>query len=301
MCGSFTKKFGHQNGVQRYRCTTCNKVFQSKRKGVEQQRKLWDKYTWKKQSLKDLAKEQGKSIEWVRSQIEKAEVKKKDIAPQSTVFIADTTFFGRTWGVCVFRAPHLKRNIWWKDVTNEVMANYYYGRKILEEKGWVFTAVVVDGRRGMIKVFKDIPIQMCQFHQMKNVTKYITRRPETDAGKELRSIMLILPKSNEKEFAKLLTDWHKKWGSYINEKTHITGTKYWHYTHKNVRSAYRSLEANLRYLFTYQKYPELNIPNTTNSLDGSFTHLKDKVKIHHGLRKDRRYKVIEEILGGEGN
>jgi hypothetical protein len=27
--------------------------------------------------------------------------------------------------------------------------------------------------------------------------------------------------------------------------------------------------------------------------------LKDKVKIHHGLRRDRRYKVIEEILGGE--
>ncbi|HEY4478754.1 MAG TPA: hypothetical protein VI981_00100, partial [Candidatus Paceibacterota bacterium] len=44
-----------------------------------------------------------------------------------------------------------------------------------------------------------------------------------------------------------------------------------------VRGAYLSMERNLPYLFTYQKYPELNIPNTTNSLDGSFTHLKDKV------------------------
>jgi hypothetical protein len=59
------------------------------------------------------------------------------------------------------------------------------------------------------------------------------------------------------------------------------------------------LERNLPYLFTYQKNPELEIPNTTNSLDGFFTHLKDKVKIHHGLRRDRRYKMIEEILGGE--
>ena len=71
------------------------------------------------------------------------------------------------------------------------MANYYYGRKILEDMGWIFTAVV-DGRRGMIKVFKDIPIQMCQFHQMKIVTKYLTRKPETEAGKELRLIMLTL-------------------------------------------------------------------------------------------------------------
>ena len=179
------------------------------------------------------------------------------------------------------------------------MANYYYRRKLLEDRGWIFTAIVVDGRRGMIKVFNDIPLQICQFHQMKIVTKYLTRKPETEAGKELRSIMLTLSHTNEKEFTLLLNNYNKKWGDYLKEKTYITGTKHWYHTHKKVRSAYRSLETNLPYLFTYQKYPELNIPNTTNSLDGSFVHLKDKVKIHHGLRKDRRYKMIEEILGGE--
>jgi len=179
------------------------------------------------------------------------------------------------------------------------MATYYYGRKILEDKGWVFTAVVVDGRRGMITVFKDIPVQVCQFHQMKTVTKYLTRRPKTAPGVALRTIMLQLPQSTEKEFAKLLFCWKKEWPACLTDKTYITGTNHWYYTHKKVRSAYLSMERNLPYLFTYQKYPELDIPNTTNSLDGSFTHLKDKVNIHHGLRKDRRYKMIEEILGGE--
>jgi hypothetical protein len=89
------------------------------------------------------------------------------------------------------------------------MANYHYGRRILEERGWVFTAVVVDGRRGMIKVFNDIPLQICQFHQMKNVTKYITRKPETLAGQELRIIMLTLSKSTEKEFTLLLSAWYR--------------------------------------------------------------------------------------------
>ena len=134
---------------------------------------------------------------------------------------------------------------------------------------------------------------------MKNVTKYITRKPETQAGKELRIIMLTLTRSTEKEFATTLSVWHQTWGDYINEKTYVTGTKHWYYTHKNVRSAYRSLATNLPYLFTYQKYPHLNIPNTTNSLDGSFVHLKDKVKLHHGLKKERRYKVIEELLSSE--
>ena len=198
----------------------------------------------------------------------------------------------------VFRSPQLKRNLWRTEVSKEIMATCYYGRKILEDKGWRFTAVVVDGRRGMTAVFKNIPVQICQFHQMRTVTKHLTRRPETLAGQDLRSIMLELPRSNEKDFTKLLSDWKKDWNDLIAEKTYVSNTKYWHCTRKKVRGAYLSLERNLSYLFTCQKYPELHIPNTTNSLDGSFTRLKDKVNIHHGLRQDRHYKMISEILGG---
>jgi hypothetical protein len=273
--------------------------FQSKRKHKKQDQKLWNEYVWKKQNLKQLATDSGRSTKWVRKRLDETIIIKKEIVPQKTVVIPDTTFFGKTYGVCVFRSPELHKNLWWTEVAKEVMATYYYGRKMLEDKGWVFTAAVVDGRRGMTTVFKDIPVQICQFHQMKTVTKYITRRPETLAGQELRRIMLHLPRSNEKEFTKLLVDWRHQRNEIITDKTYVTGTKYWYYTYKKVRGAYMSLERNLPYLFTYQKYPELNIPNTTNSLDGSFTHLKDKIKIHHGLRKDRRYKMIQEILGGE--
>lgn len=226
---------------------------------------------------------------------------KKGVFPQPAVMIADTTFFGKSWGVCVFRAPNLKRNLWWTDVEKEVMATYHYGRKILEERGWVFQAIVVDGRRGMLRVFEGMPIQVCQFHQMRTVTKYLTRRPETPEGIALRAIMLQLSRSTEAAFTALLALWKKEYPYVLTDKTSVTGTKRWYYTHKKTRSAYLSMARNLPYLFTYLKYPELNIPNTTNSLDGSFTHLKDKVNIHHGLRRDRRYKMIEEILGGEEN
>jgi hypothetical protein len=178
------------------------------------------------------------------------------------------------------------------------MVHYHYGRKILEDRGWTFQAAVIDGRRGLATVFKDIPVQTCHFHQMKNVTKYLTRRPETDAGKTLRSIMLTLPHTDETTFATLLTAWEEQYRLFITEKTHVLGTKHWYYTHKNVRSAYRSLATNLPYLFTYQKYPELNIPNTTNTIDGYFAGVKKKVAAHHGLRKDRRFKVISELLKG---
>ena len=82
----------------------------------------------------------------------------------------------------------------------------------------------------------------------------------------------------------------------FNKKTIVIGLKRPQYTHKNVRSAFFSLKRNLPHLFTYLCYPELNIPNTTNTIDGSFASVKTKTAAHHGLRRDRRFKVISELL-----
>jgi hypothetical protein len=260
---------------------------------------LWNDYVDGKQTLKQLGAKHNRSHVSIRKQLDTVIVTEQQLTPQPTVIIADTTFWGRCYGVCVFRSHDLKRNIWWHEVEGERMAHYRYGRSILEERGWKITAAVVDGRRGFLAVFKDIPVQICQFHQIKQVTKYLTRRPDTEAGKELRTLVLTLTDVDEKTFTNALTAWHTKWSGYIEEKTinsFVTGKQKWYYTHGKVRSAYRSIKNNLPYLFTYLKYPELNIPNTTNDLDGSFSALKKKLAAHHGLRRDRRYKVISQLL-----
>ena len=194
------------------------------------------------------------------------------------------------------REPNLKKNLYWDEIINENADAYWKGRTELEKQGFVIQAVVVDGKRCLKSVFSDLPIQMCHFHQIAIITRYLTRRPRLEAGKELRKITLSLTKSTEKEFTNLLNNWFEKWEEFLKEKTVNLETGKWFYTHKRLRSAHRSLKTNLPYLFTYQKYPKLNIPNTTNSLDGSFSHFKSLLRIHRGLKRDRRYKVICEIL-----
>ena len=285
--------------MTRYKCLDCSRQFQSTRRDSDKNKILWNEYVDGKQTLKQLGQKHDRSHVSIRRQLDAVAVPEQLITPQPSVFIADTTFWGHDYGECVFRSHDLKKNIWWHEVEGERMAHYRYGRAILEEKGWTFLAAVVDGRRGFLAVFEDIPVQMCQFHQIKQVTKYLTRRPKTEAGVELRALVLTLTKTDEATFTAALTTWHAKWGDFIEEKTtetFITGKKKWYYTHKKVRSAYRSLKTNLPYLFTYLKYPELDIPNTTNDLAGSFSALKKKLAAHHGLRKDRRYKVISQLL-----
>lgn len=120
--------------------------------------------------------------------------------------------------------------------------------------------------------------------------------PKLEAAIELRSIAQTLCNAQEKDFMESLEKWYSKWSKFLKDRTINIETGKWFYTHKRVRSAYHSLKINTPYLFTYQKYPELNIPNTTNSLDGYFSHLKELIKIHRGLNRELKRKMIDQIL-----
>jgi len=98
----------------------------------------------------------------------------------------------------------------------------------------------------------------------------VTNNPKLEAGKEILELIKTLPKTNEVDFTKNFNIWCDKWKDFLNEKTFNPETKKSPYTHKKLRQARGSIKKYLPHLFTYKKYPELNIPNTTNSLDGFF-------------------------------
>ena len=101
----------------------------------------------------------------------------------------------------------------------------------------------------------------------------------------------------EKEsFEGILELWYCKWKSFLNERTINPETGKSHYTHKRLRSAYRSLKTNLKWLFTWYDYYDLKIPNTTNAIDGHFSDLKNKLRNHNGLSIRRKMKFIDEFL-----
>jgi hypothetical protein len=52
----------------------------------------------------------------------------------------------------------------------------------------------------------------------------------------------------------------------------------------------------MTWLFAWYENYELNIPNTTNTIDGHFSDLKNKLRNHNGLTKERKIKFINEFL-----
>lgn len=217
-------------------------------------------------------------------------------APGDTVIIMDTSYFNKHSGVMVFRDYYTKRNIYWNYVTYETIDLYKSGIKHIQGQGWNILGIACDGRRGLVSSFGKIPVQFCQFHQVAIVIRYITKNPKLKPSKELKLIVLQLKSVTDKQFSKLLNDWHEKWKYFLNEKSFNPETNKSHYTHKRLRSAYRSLKTNLKNLFIYQKYPDLNIPNTTNSIEGMFSGIKKKLRNHAGLKEHRKFKILDYLL-----
>jgi transposase-like protein len=290
------KKNGRRNRKQLWKCKDCLKQFRQKSKGKSQE--IWKQYTHGKQTQKQLADTYGKSKRWVQYQLDIARVQEVVHKTGDVVIVMDTTYFKHEFGVMVWRCPHRKRNLLWKFLNHETIQEYVAGVEQLQQDGWKIKAIVCDGKRGLFTAF-GVPVQMCQFHQAAIVTRYVTKRPKLQAGQELQELMRMLPRTDEASFKYWLSIWHERWKDFLNEKTLNEWTGKSHYTHKRLRSAYRSLQTNLPYLFTYEKYSYLNIPNTTNSLEATFGHMKDKIRCHRGLKVHRKQKHVEQFLRGE--
>jgi hypothetical protein len=205
----------------------------------------------------------------------------------------DGTFFGRGYGLLVYRAEG--KNIHWQEIQSETLAVVEAGLSHLKARGWRFSSVTIDGRKGVIqlinRIFPGVPVQMCLFHQKAIVRRYLTSRPKTMCGKELQALVVFLDEIPEDIFMDVLDDLCRRYDEFLKERNEKN-----HFSHRRLRSALRSLRSNAPRLFTHMKRPKGEIPATTNSCDGSFAHWKAKVKIHRGLRHDRRSKMIRFLL-----
>ncbi len=212
------------------------------------------------------------------------------------VLVMDTTYFGRGFGVMVLRDAGTGEVLYRKFVKYETNSLYEKCVSDLKEQGYKIKAIVCDGRKGLFGLFDETPIQMCQFHQIAIITRSLTRNPKLPAAQELRELVLMLTKTDKETFVGDLAGWLETWKKFMDERTVNPETGKSFYTHKRLRSAYRSLKTNLPWLFTFSDHPDLKIPNTTNSIDGLFADLKNKIRCHNGLSKTRRMKFINEFF-----
>lgn len=257
---------------------------------------LHQAYVFGKRTLDELAETYQVSRRTIQRHLDSYTVNQVLVPPRPVVLITDTTYFGRKFGVMCFFDASKHQLVYHQYVKNETIQLYQAGLHYLTQQGFDIQAIVCDGKPGLISALGAVPVQLCQFHQIALISRYLTRKPKADAAFALKAISLKMKDLSKVVFNQMLLNWLEEHQAYYNEQHLHPETQKRVYTHKRLRSAYRSLNRNLDHLFTFEAYPHLNIPNTTNELEGLFSDLKTKLRNHNGLTVSRKKKFIDEFF-----
>lgn len=295
-----TVKNGKARGIQTYACRHCHRCFSAKRRTTRVfQKHLWSDYVFRKQTLKELSVAYVSDPRTLRGLLGLYTPPPKQHDPRPVHLVVDGTYFGKRtnesmWCVVVARDPYQKENLWWAFTSTETTSIYVSMREDLEKRGYTILSVTGDGFGGIQSAFVGIPYQMCHVHMERIVTYGTTKKPKLEAGRVLLALVRTLKNTNSHVFATRLTMFTEKYQSLLNEKTFHPESGEWSWTHEELRRATRALEHWRVFLFTYEHNNA--IPKTTNSLEGHFRHLKRLVRVHCGLSKKHKTKVLYTIL-----
>lgn len=259
---------------------------------------LWNIFAFEHATVPVLAARFHLSEKTVRTRLDAYVLSERVPTPRTMVAVIDATKTGTTW-LLVVRDPHTKENVYAKEIGSETTAAYQLAHKACIEGGITFSAIVSDGRFVAVPwLFPGIPIQMCHFHMEQIVIRYTTLNPKLVAGQELLDLVRTLPITDEASFTDAFKLFCRTWDEFLKEKTIDPDTGRWHWTHKRLRQARDSVRAHLPFLFTFERHPDLHIPNTTNSLDGTFKKVKVARSVHSGLTHERQIKLMKTLLYG---
>jgi hypothetical protein len=298
-CSKAIKKDWFKRWKQRYKCKNCWHVFQNKtRKQKIDISKLYHDYCFKKQTYSELSETYWISIKTVQTKLDEYKLIVPKVKAKEVILLIDTTYFWDFW-VMVFKDAWENKIINIKIVDNENNSDYKNWVRELEKAWWIIKAIVCDWRKGLLTWFSNIPTQMCNFHQVAIVRRYITKKPILEANKVLNWITRLLVNTDRETFTHYLDLYWEKYNDFLKERRLNNKWKL-EYIHKRTRAAYFSLKNNLKYLFTYYDYIwQIDIPNTTNWLEWIFGHIKCKIALHRWLKKERKIKLILSLLYGK--
>lgn len=296
-------RWGNRQGKQRFKCKNCGILFTQNRKSQRiKNRFIWfKKWVLERQTYKTLSRDSGYSKDTLQrtfyTLLEQSPTI-KIIKRQQVNLRVDATYFKQ---LCLLAYQDdldgYTQLIRFSD--GEHYSEIKEDLDNLIHLGIQLESITTDGHKSILKAIKkslpDVIVQRCLVHIQRMCLLWLTRYPKHEAGRRLRSLVLMLLKiktHNDKlSWINQLNDWYDLHKDYINEKTFTEHSKRYWYTHKLLRRSYFTIKRALPHMFHYLQNSK--IPNTTNGIEGYFSHLKNHLDLHRGLTPKNRINFIK--------
>jgi len=307
-----TIKWGKQAGKQRYKCSSCGILFTGSNLSVRRKnREHWFRqWITGKQTFSQLLIQSGYSERTLKryfydylSRYPQWQIVQKE----RVNLLLDGTYFANKLCLILYRENNVKATLFYRLSDGEWEEELTEDLKNIQSLGIVIESVTCDGLHNILKAVKKTSpttiIQRCLVHIQRECLIWLTRHPQSLAGRELREIVKCLHTiDNRDKWGYWIVDlvkWYERHKDFINQKTFKEETdRYW-FTHKSVRKAFIHIKRALPDMFHYLDNPK--IPKTTNGLESFFGHLKQNISLHRGLSKEHFKNYIKWYLFYKSN
>lgn len=203
----------------------------------------------------------------------------------------DVTYWGHNWGVMLALDDTTNKPLYVAFVKSETTQDYRTAIDTITAAGYTIKGIIIDGKKALFKEFQDHPMQMCQFHMLQIVRRYLTGNPKMKASIDLMLIMREMKHLTKEGFEAGYAAWKERYTEFLNKRvTHKDGKSC--YLHRKVRTVVHSIDFYLPYLFTFQCPECAGMPNTNNKIEGTFTDLKKSLNNHTGMSMQNRKRFI---------
>jgi hypothetical protein len=301
-----------QNGKQRYFCKQCNFSFILLRHDVKNKNEfIWfKKWIIERQVYKYLVRDSGYS----QSKIQRIFNQYLNSAPVVEVrsktrvhLLIDGSYFPNGLCLILYYDHNLRYVQLYRETNQEKYTEIKEDLQNLKKLGVDVYSVTCDGHKAILKsikkVFPNAIIQRCLVHIKRQVRNYLSSKPKLEQSASLLKLSNQLTSIKSIEDSNIwlgaFFNWYKINHEFINQKTQSQNTGRFWYTHKNLHAAFSLLENAIPNMFNY--LDDEQIPNTTNRIENYFTHLKDKLRIHRGLRFEAKKNFIKWYLYMKNN
>lgn len=187
--------------------------------------------------------------------------------------------------------------------TQSIIANTYAHKegfksaypwfKRLKEQGLNPRYIVMDGEQAVMRaitmVWPKAVMQRCLYHIQREGMRWLRTYPKTEAGRELRALLYSLcsiKTVNERnQFIESYKAWVDRYKDFVKSLP-ITNIAF-----KDLKRTMALINNALPNMFHYLK--ELNIPLTTNALEGFYSRLKADYRRHRGLSQKNKIHYLQ--------
>ncbi len=275
--------------------------------GVSQSNKfVWfRKWVIGRRTLDQLQNESSSSIStlkrYFRSFLRRAPI--LSVYPSEKVnLIIDGTYFSNDLCLIIYRDQTIKFTQLYRLTDGEWYEELKEDLENLLSLGVQIESITCDGHKSLLKAVRKacphVTVQRCIIHIQRMCRIWLSKKPKTEAGVQLRRIVsklhLIKTVDQRNYWLVSLVRWHEQFISFVNEKSFNPKTgRYW-YTHKLLKRSYSTIINALPDMFHYLENPR--IPKSTNGLESFFGHLKGNLNIHRGLSKSHKKSFITWYL-----